>query len=48
MDIETLEINNQEIPISISIKTKLTSKIFIIDQNKFTFSNEDNLNLQIK
>jgi hypothetical protein len=49
MDIETLEINNKEIPISISIKTKLTSKIFIIDQNKLTFSkaNEDNLNLQI-
>lgn len=49
MDIETLEINNKEIPVSISIKTKLTSKIFIIDQNKLTFSkaNEDNLNLQI-
>jgi DNA polymerase type B, organellar and viral len=34
MDIETMEFNNKEIPICISIKTKNFNKIFLIDSSK--------------
>lgn len=43
MYVETIEFKGKEMPISISIKTKLTSKIFIIDPVKLI----DNLNLSI-
>ena len=34
MDIETIEFNGKEIPISVSIKTANKLKIFIIDHNQ--------------
>jgi hypothetical protein len=37
MDIETMEFNGQELPISISIKTKNISEIFIIDNSSACF-----------
>ena len=37
MDIETMEFNGQELPISISIKTKNISEIFIIDSSSTCF-----------
>jgi hypothetical protein len=41
MDIETIVINGKELPISISIKTKNITKIFIIDYN-LLIQNVDN------
>ena len=36
-DIETMDINNIEVPVTISIKTKNISKIFLIDHIKLLY-----------
>jgi len=41
MDIETMEINSEEVPISISIKTFNKTKLFIIDPSKLIGSTKD-------
>ena len=41
MDIETVEINSEEVPISISIKTFNKTKLFIIDPSKLIGSTKD-------